>query len=49
MSSIATEPTTTDEIAGMAESGEPTSAHFASEGALKQPIERINVDLKQRC
>ena len=30
----------------MAESGEPTSAHFTSEGALKQPIERINLDLE---
>ncbi len=35
---------TADEIADMADRGEDVSQYFTNQGAMKQPIRRVNVD-----
>ena len=35
---------TADEIAEMADSGKDVSQYFTNQGAMKQPIRRVNVD-----
>ena len=35
---------TADEIADMADRGENVSKYFTNKGAMKQPIQRVNVD-----
>ena len=34
----------TDEIADMADRGEDVSQYFTNQGAMEQPIKRVNVD-----
>ncbi len=43
MKKIANRPTA-DEIADMAERGENVSKYFTNRGAMKQPVQRVNVD-----
>ena len=35
---------TADEIADMADRGENVSKYFTTKGAMKQPVQRVNVD-----